>query len=96
MQRCKFQLILDNNDILQEYIESKPWWQEPNLLAGLRKITKCYFSVMAVRLHGVLRHNEIDKRKHKTSPGGGIGRRVGLKIRLGSPLVPVQVWLRAF
>ena len=28
-------------------------------------------------------------------PGGGIGRRVGLKIRLGSPPVPVQVWLRA-
>ncbi len=23
---------------------------------------------------------------------GGIGRRVGLKIQLGSPLVPVQVW----
>ena len=28
-------------------------------------------------------------------PGGGIGRRVGLKIRLDSPPVPVQVWLRA-
>ena len=28
-------------------------------------------------------------------PGGGTGRRVGLKIQLGSPLVPVQVWPRA-
>ena len=30
------------------------------------------------------------------SPGGGIGRRIGLKIQRGSPLVPVQVWPRAF
>ncbi len=31
----------------------------------------------------------------KLCPGGGTGRRVGLKIRLGSPPVPVQVWPRA-
>ena len=30
-----------------------------------------------------------------TSLGGGSGRRVGLKIQLGSPLVPVQVRLKA-
>lgn len=29
------------------------------------------------------------------SPGGGIGRRVGLKIRLELNPVPVQVWPRA-
>lgn len=29
-------------------------------------------------------------------PGGGIGRRAGLKIRLGLNPVPVQVWPRAF
>lgn len=29
------------------------------------------------------------------SPGGGIGRRAGLKIRLGLNPVPVQVWPRA-
>ncbi len=31
----------------------------------------------------------------KRSPGGGIGRRVGLKIRLELNPVPVQVWPRA-
>ena len=29
-------------------------------------------------------------------PGGGIGRRAGLKIRLGLNPVPVLVWPRAF
>lgn len=85
--KCKYsacQYLLDNICILKEY-------NNTNCLV---------YDIIRILQADVLSILSKDTRYIRlqfyiTCPGGGIGRRVGLKIRLGSPPVPVQVWLRA-